>query len=347
MSLVQILFEFAVGLILLSTVVILVLISTRVLSGYLSKSDQELRLIARRAFVSAMLGSPDLAERFRPLLRRPVPFAEALLEFSEVIRGADRDQMLVALLHEGAVKLLERGALKFRRSRLVCVEAIGIFPRPAAEPALCRLLHHRDVTVKFAAALGLLDMGAALPFSLAGLVTTRSRKHVGLANTLLRRIVKLDPAIGRMALESPDLDLSMRALVIDALGISGDFGAVPALLNSADHPSPAIRASTILALGRLIDPRGAGVIARGLSDRHWIVRAAAAQAVGIGNFLALAPQLDALFTDPVWSVRFQAVEALKSFGPSGLERLLKLERESSDREISELTGGALYEAAAA
>ena len=347
MILVQCLFTFAVSLILASVMTILLLTAHRALDGRFQANDQKLRRVARDAFVEAMQGGPNVGDGFKPLMRRPIPLAEALLDFSEVVRGDDRDVVLLRLLEAGGVRALETGVSRSRRAKLVCVEAIGLFPRGAAEPALCRLLYNRDVTVKFAAALALLDVGASLPFSLANQITKDSRDHAGLTNALLRRVVRLNPEVGRYALQNDDLHPTTQALVIDALSLCGSYISVPEIISRANSPSPAVRASVALALGRLIDPRGLDVISNGLTDRHWLVRAAAARAVGLGHFQALLPMLDALLADAIWSVRFQAVEAMKSFGADGVARLTRLGADSVDPEVRLLTDGALSEAMAA
>ena len=341
MVFVQGLFAVALGLIVLSAVTVLGLTALRTLQSRSNVGGETLRRLARSAFLTALQGGPDLAPCFAPLLRHPPALAEALLEFSGMIRGESRERMLCVLLHEGAVRALERGALTSRRSQLVCVEAIGLFPQGVAEPVLCRLLYHKEAPVRFAAALALLDLGAALPFSLAGQIASARGEHAGLCNALLRRMIRLHPEIGRGALQGGELDAATTSLVIDALSFSGGYACLPDILLHADSSSPAVRATVALAVGRLNDPRGVSVLSAGLSDRSWLVRAAAAQAAGMGKFQGLASELNTLLADPIWSVRFQVVEALKGLGPVGLAYLRRQDVDSGDAEVCHLAGGAL------
>src|SRR5690606_22163343 len=110
-------------------------------------------------------------------------------------------------------------------------------------------------------------------------------------------------------------------LLLDALGVSGDYGVLPDLITASTDADVEVRVAAIRALGRLQHPGGEAALARGMADTAWIVRSAAAEAAGLSGFTRLCDGVDRLLDDPEWWVRFRAGEALVRLGEEGRRRL--------------------------
>lgn len=308
--------------------------------------EARMRSATRGVFLEAMRGGPQMAAALAPLRPRPALVAEALLEIASLVRGSERERMLDALLENGFLNCLLSAAVQ-GRSRQLCVEAIGVFPRTAAEPTLRLLLKDRDGAIRLAAAAGLLAIEAPLSVSAVLDMTPISDGHSGLMGELVRRVVCSDPAGGQAALSRSDLSPLTRALLLDSLGTGGDYSSISILLSHVDFPEVTVRAAAVLSLGRLMHPKGREAIALALDDPHWCVRAAACHAIGLGSFDTLLGPLAARLSDSVWSVRRQAAEAMKAMGAVGRLQLEGVSREAADPAVRELALCALFEAQAA
>ncbi len=300
----------------------------------------------RRVFLEAMRGGPQTQAAFAPLRRRPAMAAEALLEIAGLVHGRERERRLEALVKNGYLACLLSAAAQ-GRSRQLCVEAIGVFPRTAVEPALRVLLQDRVGVIQLTAAVSLLAIGAPLSVSAVLHLMPISDGHSGLMGELVRRVVRSDPAGGQAALSRSDLSPLTRALLLDSLGTGGDYSSVPILLRHVDVQNFVVRTAAVLALGRLMHPKGREAVALALDDAHWCVRAAACHAIGLGSFDTLLGPLSARLSDSVWSVRYRAAEAMKALGAAGHLQLEEASRVSVDPTVRDLALCALFEARAA
>lgn len=261
--------------------------------------------------------------RLAPYVGRARLMAEALLDFLGLIRGADRERVLSLLRDLGLVEVLigrvRRGS---RAGRLASLEALAAFPGPQTAQTLRQAVRDPAPEIRMAAVRALADSGSPpsigrlLDYGVAGDLEP-SRLYA----ELLRRIASSDPAAAAAALHRTDLPGAQRALLLDALGLSGDYGVLPDLVAAATDAEAEVRVAAIRALGRLQHPGGETAIARGLADREWIVRSAAAEAAGTSGFSRLCDGLELLLGDPEWWVRFRAGEALVRLGDEGRRRL--------------------------
>lgn len=138
---------------------------------------------------------------------------------------------------------------------------------------------------------------------------------------LLRQVTAADTPAALLALRRHDLTPEMRALLVDALGFSGDYRVLQSLVEAASDSHEEVRTAAVRGLGRLQHPAGETAIARAMTDPAWIVRSAAAEAAGAAGFSKLVAGLDGLLADPEWWVRFRAGEALVAIGADGLSVL--------------------------
>lgn len=311
----------------------------------------ERRLGADRAAVIRGLSelvreTPTATDSLRPYVGRARLMAEALLEFQALIRGDDQDRVLAALRALGLVQVLasrlEHGS---RAGRMAALEGLAALGGPEARVAIQRAVASRSPEIRMAAVKALAD--SAAPPSVGRLidyVVSGELRPSRLYAELLRQVTAADPAAGVAALQRSDLSTATRALVVDALGLSGDYQVLAGVILATSDPDAEVRTAGVRALGRLQHPAGEAAIAEAMSDERWMVRAAAAEAAGAAGLSRLAGQLDRLLADPEWWVRFRAGEALLAIGQEGqgvLREAAQSERPLANRaaELALAEGG--------
>ena len=282
------------------------------------------RKVASDAIIQAYLGltrgemeALNVLHRYR---RRTPILAEVLLNLLDVVRGGDRVRLVTSLQDFGFDGLLCAAARRRRDvPRLAIIEALGVFPAPAAESALRQILLRARGEARLAAVKSLVGMGAVvdLPQLLAHMIRQREPWAGSLGDTL-RLLAEQQPADCAAAFARVDLPAPVRVMLAEALGASGNYKVILVLAEAALRGNPQVRAASVKALGRLMHPASQAVFARAIKDCEWRVRGAAANAIGDAGLIDLEPSLVKSLADPVWWVRFQAAEALARLGPRGL-----------------------------
>ena len=300
-----------------------VLIIARLLRDRIQRRRERSYAAVLDAYMRLMRGE-DAAAFLTPYRRTPRLLAEALLQILDVVRGADRERMLEALRSFGMEAILRgwirRGPLA---SRLSVIEALAAFPSRDNETALMHIQDKRTpMPVRIAAAKSLLAMGATLNIDhfIDGIRESRDPWSSSVSD-ILKIFAERQPAELASFLLRQDLPESLRVLLAESLGWSGDYRVLPAVCEAAMTATPATRAASLGALGRLMHPAVAPVVAVGLRDEDWRVRGAAAAAAGQAALTDLAPRVESLLDDAVWWVRFQAAESLAQMGEQGIGRL--------------------------
>ncbi|HEX8471289.1 MAG TPA: HEAT repeat domain-containing protein [Brevundimonas sp.] len=295
----------------------------------LFRENSEARRIADQQTLSAaylmiMSGAGEAGTLLEPFRKRSRLLAESLLEVLSLVRGVERERLIASLIDAGvADRLRSRLTRGSRTGRLAAAEALSAFPSMATRTAL-RALHRRstDTEIRIASVRTLIDIGD--PPNATELVADLEGK--GYSESLLYA-----PVLRRLAVDAPDdaletltlpgLGMAARAVMIEAVGASGDYRALPALSLMAAGPEPGLRMSALRALGALAHPGSAETIVGALGDEAWDVRAEAAMAAGRIGGPALVQALTPLLDDPVWWVRFRAAESMSKMGGSGIEAL--------------------------
>lgn len=303
------------------------------------------RKVVDGALVSLLQG--DTAERRRlvPKLRGAHATAEALNEVLGLVRGADRDRLLVSLRGLGVDDVIRRGAERgLAGSRLLCIEALVAFPGEDTEAVLRRIaVEPGDYDCRLAAVRSLADVGAELSIGrLIDAMIYDGLTPSGPVVELLHRMASRWPQDLAVSLTRSDLTPGIRPLVVEALGGTGDYNMIPLLAEIVDDPEMEVRAAAIRALGQLAHPAAAPALRKALRDEAWAVRALAAEATGRAALANLAPQLEEALADPAWWVRHRAAGALARIGPEGMERL-KAAAEGPEGVASETASLALAE----
>ncbi|PVM84061.1 hypothetical protein DDF62_23975 [Caulobacter radicis] len=294
-----------------------------IVARFIKESRSTTRSAERRLIIQALSGllrgQTDAVGALSPFVRRPQVLAEAILDFQGLIRGADQERAMVALRNLGLIEALEGRILDGSRDeRLTSVEALAALGGEEVKAALRRAIRSKDPNVRMAAIKGLADAGAPpTPSRLLDYVGTGELAPSRIYAEVMRQAVASAPLEGLQALGRQDLTPLMRAMLLDALGRSGAYEAVPALAAAATDPDPDVRTAAIRGLGRLQHPAAAETLASALADQAWTVRSAAAEAVGAAGLVRLAPTVVPLLDDPEWWVRFRAGDALGRLGKAG------------------------------
>lgn len=280
------------------------------------------------ALVAILQSAPDAGDRLVPYTGRARLLAEALLEFQALIRGSDNDLVLGELRRLGVVRVMaERLKRGSKAGRLSCVEALAALGGDEAETALRGALAQRDPDIRIAAMKGLSDIGADVSIAeLMEMVRAGRLPPSRLLSEVVRQMAGRSPQEAIQVLTEARVDGLGRAMLLDALGSSGDYAVLPTLMDAAGDEDPEARTAALRSLGRLMHPAAEPAIAAALEDRAWPVRAAAAEAAGHARLTRLIDPLARLLDDPEWWVRFRAGEALALFGKTGVERLRQIAR---------------------
>jgi len=285
------------------------------------------RALERREIMDALLGllaGDDTATaRLAPFVARPRLMGEIVVEFRSLVRGDDHERVQHELRRLGLpAALSERVAKGSKAGRLASLEALSALGGPEAEAVLQAALRQADADVRLAALKGLVDAGATIDLArMLDDLVAGAFGHSRLIAEIIRGTAARDALPSIAALERTDLDGFARALLIDGLGASGDYRAIPRLLEAARDRDFEARAAVARAAGQLMHPALQPALAILLEDPAWPVRASAGEAVGQAGFTTLADPLARLLEDPQWWVRFRAAEALCRLGASGAAHL--------------------------
>ena len=301
------------------------------------ESSEARRIVDRKtlsaAYLSIMSGTSNAAVLLEPFRKRSRLMAESLLDVLGLVRGIERDRLIASLVHAGVPdRLRYRLTRGSRTGRLAAAEALSAFPSAATRTAL-RALHRNstDAEIRIASIRTLIDVGD--PPSALELIADLDGKAESdslLYAPVLRRLAVDAPDDALKTLTLPGLGVAARSVMIEAVGASGDYRALPTLSLMTAAPELSLRMCAVRALGALAHPGSADTIAGALADDAWDVRAEAAMAAGkiggSGLVLALTPLLD----DPVWWVRFRTAESLSKMGDTGIAALRNAAMSSVD-----------------
>ena len=282
------------------------------------------RLTLSAAYLTIMSGAGDAGTLLEPFRKRSRLLAESLLDVLGLVRGVERDRLIASLVEAGvADRLRSRLTRGSRTGRLAAAVALSAFPSTATRTAL-RDLHRSstDTEIRIASVRTLIDVGD--PPNARELIADLEGKDYSeslLYAPVLRRLAVDAPDDALETLTLPGLGMAARAVMIEAVGASGDYRALPTLSLMAAAPEPGLRISAVRALGALAHPGSAETIIGALGDEAWDVRAEAAMAAGRIGGPALVQALTPLLDDPVWWVRFRAAESMSKMGGSGIEAL--------------------------
>lgn len=291
-----------------------------------SRSRDRDRGRLRAACLAIVSGHGDAAEGLRPYRHRARLMAEGILEFEAIVRGVERERLILAYeLVSADARFRQRLFVGSRAGRLAAAEALALFPSDDTEQALNRAVESGgDAELTAAAVRSLVDLDRPPPLGrLLDDLEARKLTDSLVYLPVVRRLVALSPDEAMNRLDSRHTLPAARVLLADAIAATGDYRAVPPLQRAARADRPEIRMAAIRGLGLLAHPASISSLTQALSDPDWEVRAAACEAVARTCANEGVADLVERLSDDVWWVRFQAAEALTRLGPSGLTALVR------------------------
>lgn len=291
-----------------------------ILIARLVTERRDTRTATERRRIAPMLMAPNIEALIPPTRSLEKEAAARLaLEMAELVRGPDREALLVNAEALSIPQTLLRGSVsRSAQDRLLAAEALAMFPM--GQERVRQMLRDRNPDVRLGAALALAQNQAAPPAAeivrRLGLGTSERSLLVA---SLMRDLVDADPASVEDLLSDETVPDAAKLAAVDALAASGRVEHAPlvAKMAAAADTDDELLPRVYHALGRIGHPSGHAAIMHGLSNPAWAVRAAAAQAAGMNQLAQAAEALGELLDDEQWWVRLRAGEALWRLGARG------------------------------
>ncbi len=312
----------ALGLVLVSFCALAALIIAR-----LVREREERKNPNRRARVSKALLNYALVGGKTPSLSiasgagRQV-LIDVALDAALIMRGPSKARLVALLRDIGLDKELRRQSRYGKiRDRVNALEALCLFPDSDTIAALCRAERSPDLRVWLTALRTRAQLGVGPDIS--GLLDLAGRSGAGRSSTMLDLLAARAKANFREALRALNGDLAIpaRALLVRAIGETGQIEAFASLRIALCHPNPQVRSAAAGALGALGYSDAASALVRATRDVDWRVRLKAVEAIKRLGLWLEAPCLELLLQDRVWWVRFRAEEALRGLDDVGIGAL--------------------------
>jgi HEAT repeat protein len=316
----------AIGVIVLSFVMLLAVIGLRV--ALLLRRRREQRFIAtwRPLMVECVERVPETVPAVAAADR--VTFLRLWNHYQESLRGVAGER-LNALAAASGMDAVARKMLGMRslRDRLIAAVTLGHVGDPGANEALRRLAGDESPLLSIAAAHALMRIDPA--GAVAEIVAASARR----ADWPIARVAAILAEAG-VEIVTP----ALAAALDKSFEGEGAVERARRLLHLADvsyaeHLGPAVRRVAELAtdhglladcLNALRDPHDVDLARRHALHESWIVRVAAAKALGRIGEPGDRERLIAMLGDPHWWVRYRAggaLAALPSVSPADLERI--------------------------
>jgi hypothetical protein len=246
--------------------------------------------------------------------------AGVLARYSRWLTGDARSHVARFFEREGGVDA-EMRALGDRRAwrRATAAYTLGDMASTRAAPALVAALDDHARAVRAAAARSLGRLGAADAAEPLVLALVEGRVPRAVAGQAL---LAIGPnALPRLAELVDHDDATVRASVIELIGLLGDAAAAAFLLERLRDASAEVRAKAARALGRLAADEAAAGLRAALRDRIPFVRVSAAHALGmVGDRDSVGDLLRVARADAVPDVAQAASGAVGRIAPDLLLR---------------------------
>lgn len=298
------------------------LIIVRVRRERFERADPDRRARISRALLHYAVGRGEAPEvRLSNRLERQA-LVETALDTIQIMRGPAKTRLVQHLRDIGLDKVLRRMARDGSvRDRLMALEGLCVFPDAETLDVLHRAEASNDLRIWLTALRARAQMGAGP--DIQGLLEMAERpgaRRSPIMHDLIAERVRANLPEALRALRGIMPALT-RALLVRALGETGQAQALEPLRVALYNPDPAVRSAAADALGALGFDAAGDALVRATRDADWRVRLKAAESIGELSLWRCAEHLTPLLDDPVWWVRFRAEEALKRLGEFGVRRL--------------------------
>lgn len=243
----------------------------------------------------------------------------AVAHLCRLLRGSDRELLLAFVEEHG---LLDRHLKRARSRRVACridaARVLGCVGGPAAVRGLVTLLSTDPAgSLRLEAAAALARLGELPPAEVLIAALALDRTSIAPLHHALFRALAPNRSAELVALASGELPDGLRALVVDALGWTGDFSGLRAIEDATRSPAAEVRLAAVSASVRLDHPAAARWLMLLLDDGDEWVRAHSVRACASMGLRAALPQLRALRADPSPWVRLRARQAAVALGAGG------------------------------
>lgn len=253
------------------------------------------------------------------LQARPAERLAAISHLIQLVRGEDRERLVTLAEEQGLLKdALRRARRSRRRQQIDALRLLGGIGGGQAMDVLYTVLRedrNLDTRLEAASLLARLD-ALPEPEELIDHLSLRSARITPLHRTLFRLLASRHPKEVFSLAGAGDLPPAVRALVIDALGWTEDFSALPLLSAAASDPYAPVRLAALDSASRLGHPGSARWILPLLDDPEPPVRARAIRACQLMQLSSGLPAIHALRNDPSPWVRLRAQQAEQVMRPS-------------------------------
>lgn len=271
-----------------------------------------------RALTREMMGAGEniaASPAFRQA--RPAERLAAIAHLMQLLRGEDRDRLVALAEQQGLLRhALRRARRSGLRQQVDALRLLGSVGGDQAVATLYTVLREDprlETRLEAASLLARLD-ALPQPSELIDHLVLRSARITPLHRTLFRLIASRHPSELFALARSDDLPPAVRALVIDALGWTEDFSALPLLAAASHDPHAPVRLAAIDSATKLGHPGSANWIMPLLKDPVPPVRARAVRACQIMRLTDGLPAIAELRHDPSPWVRLRAQQAQQVLG---------------------------------
>lgn len=230
-----------------------------------------------------------------------------------LLRGGERHRLMQMAELDGLLRATLAKSRSWRSARRI--DAIRLLQQFGSEACIARLREifsrDRNMTARLEAAFALAAVHALPP----------PRETIRLLKIFDRKVNRLDRALFRAS--APDYPEQMalllddpiskehRALIIDALGWSGDANVLPLLEAASRSDHPEIRSAALQAAAQLALPMVEPWVLERLDDPVDFVRLQAANCCAALGLKDAIPTLHRMLEDPSLWVRLRAEHALE------------------------------------
>ena len=235
----------------------------------------------------------------------------------QLLRGKDRDTLLRSSCQTSLIQLAINGLTKGRPAQRVdAMRILEVFTTEESIEALKACMgSDASPVVRLEAAATLARMGKLPdPVIVIHMLDMTHRPIARLHKALFRSAAARD-ALKLIELAEDEHYISVRALLVEAMGWSDNFAVVEPLSRHADDPNPEVRCAALKAARRLEHPAAASWAVRLLLDSTDIVRIQAIQACAKLGAKNAIPILTSLLENQSWWVRTRAKQALEILRP--------------------------------
>lgn len=238
----------------------------------------------------------------------------AIAHLSQLVRGEDRDRLTRFVEANHLVEKIARQAHGGRTAQRVdALRLLGsVGGTMAIDTLRTTVRHDRDPAMQLEAAAMLAGLSALPAPDVLIVALDLETVAITRMHRALFRSLAPDHSAHLLQLTKRTLPAGLRALIIDALGWTGDYSGLHALAAAAGDPDRDVRCAALRAARRIDHPASAGWVLTLLDDPDETVRAQAVLTCTRMGLKRAVPQLDAMRADRSAWVRLRASQALQA-----------------------------------